>query len=148
MHTLEGHKIVNSAYYKPNGSQIVTFSGYGAVRIWDTKSGELLNALAVEGHTDYVYSTVYNATGSQIVTTSWKTARIWDANTGKLLDTLKGHKGSVWSAEYNATGSQIVTASDDNTARIWDAESGDLLHTLEGIQKVLSQRYITPQAAR
>ncbi len=76
------------------------------------------------------------------------TARIWDANTGKLLDTLKGHKGSVWSAEYNATGSQIVTASDDKTARIWDAESGELLHTLRGIQIGFVQRNITPQAAK
>ena len=55
------------------------------------------------GHTTWVISAVYNASGSQIVTASGdKTARIWDAETGELLHTLQGHTDWVCSAQYIA----------------------------------------------
>jgi hypothetical protein len=49
-----------------------------------------------------------------------KTARIWDAATGKEITVLRGHEGAVQSAAFSPDGARIVTASDDKTARIWD----------------------------
>jgi WD40 repeat protein len=48
-----------------------------------------------------------------------KTARVWDAETGKTTAVLAGHAGPVWSAAFSPDGQQVVTASDDTTARIW-----------------------------
>jgi WD40 repeat protein len=86
----------------------------------------------LEGHTTWVESAVYNATGSQIVTASWDgTAKVWDVETGKLLHSLR-HPPQVNSAHFNATGNQIVTASRNSTVKIWDAFTGKLLKVLRG----------------
>jgi WD40 repeat protein len=59
-------------------------------------------------------------------------ARVWEAETGRLLATLAGHTARVNAAAFLPDGTLIVTASQDSTARLWDAESGLLLGTLTG----------------
>jgi WD domain, G-beta repeat len=77
----------------------------------------------VLGHDDVVSSATFSRDGKRILTSSFdKTARIWDAATGKPIgEPLKGHDGKVWSAAFSPADKRIVTASDDNTARLWDA---------------------------
>jgi WD40 repeat protein len=72
-----------------------------------------------------VLSAAFSPDGKKIITASWdKTARIWDATTGKELQALEGHTSSVFSAAFSPDGKKIVTASGDKTARIWDATTG------------------------
>ena len=61
-----------------------------------------------------------------------RTARIWDAESGKEIAALKGHDNLVRSAAFSGDGKRVVTASDDSTARIWDAESGKEIAVLKG----------------
>ena len=61
-----------------------------------------------------------------------QTARIWDAETGAPLETLRGHEGIVASADFSPDSERVVTASFDGTARIWDADSGAKLEVLRG----------------
>lgn len=85
------------------------------------------------GHTDWVSSAQFSPDGKWIVTASNDgTAKIWDAQTGKFLQDLKGHAGSVRSAQFSPDGKRIVTASWDSTAKIWDAQNGKLLQDLKG----------------
>ena len=66
-------------------------------------------------------SVAFGPDGSLIVTASWdKTARIWDAATGKEMMVLRGHEDKVNSAAFSRDGLRIVTASGDGTARIWE----------------------------
>ena len=82
------------------------------------------------GHTSWLNSATYNAIGSQIVTAAHdRTAKIWDTETGELLQTLKGHTNVIKSAIFNSEGSKLVTTS-FKTVKIWDAKTGKLLHTL------------------
>ena len=61
------------------------------------------------------------ADGKRVVTASYdKTARIWDAESGKEIAVLKGHNIIVHTAAFSADGKWVVTASHDKTARIWD----------------------------
>jgi WD40 repeat protein len=48
-----------------------------------------------------------------------RSARLWDAASGKQLAVLQGHEDSVGSAAFSPDGAKVVTASDDRTARIW-----------------------------
>jgi WD40 repeat protein len=69
-----------------------------------------------------VTSAAYSPDGARIVTASEdRTARIWDAATGKEITVLRGHERerSVTSAAFSPDGARIVTASMDGTARIW-----------------------------
>jgi len=52
------------------------------------------------------------------------TARLWEAESGKLLATFQGHTKSGLSAVFSPDGQRVLTASVDNTARLWEAESG------------------------
>ena len=81
-----------------------------------------------------MYSAAFSPDGSRIVTASGdKTARIWDAATGKEIAVLRGHDdASCISAAFSPDGSRIVTASEDNTARIWDAATGKEIAVLRG----------------
>jgi WD40 repeat protein len=60
-----------------------------------------------------------------VVTASWdKTARVWDATTGKPVTAPLDHQDSVTAAAFSPDGTLVVTASRDNTARVWDATTG------------------------
>jgi WD40 repeat protein len=49
-----------------------------------------------------------------------KTARLWNAATGKPIGEPMKHEGAVLSAQFSPDGQRVVTASADNTARLWD----------------------------
>ena len=58
-----------------------------------------------------------------------KTARLWDAASGKELQRLT-HEMGCRAASFSPDGRTVVTASWDKTARLWDAASGKELQRL------------------
>jgi Novel STAND NTPase 1/WD domain, G-beta repeat/TIR domain len=97
-----------------------------AERSLDGAARSLRELIILEGHDNSVLSAAFSPDGRRIVTASSdKTARLWDAETGKPIgEPLRGHEKAVWSAVFSPDGRRIVTASWDNTARLWDAETG------------------------
>jgi WD40 repeat protein len=78
-------------------------------------------------HQDVVYHAVFSPDGARILTASWdKTAKLWDANSGKLIATF-AHQGPVNTAVFSPDGARIVTASADKTAKLWDASAARLI---------------------
>jgi WD40 repeat protein len=67
-----------------------------------------------------VRSVAFSPDGKHIITASNdKTARVWDAETGKQIgEPLRGHTDWVWSAVFSPDGKRIVTASEDKTVRL------------------------------
>ena len=89
--------------------------------------------LALTGHDGGVESAAYSPDGRRIVTAGQdRTAKVWEAQTGKELLTLTGHNGPVTSAAYSPDGQWIVTASIDAKAKVWEAQTGQELITLTG----------------
>ncbi|HEV3375909.1 MAG TPA: TIR domain-containing protein [Thermoleophilaceae bacterium] len=87
----------------------------------------------LRGHDADVMTAAYDPSGELIVTASEdRTARIWNARTGKPRLVLDGHRDDVNSAAFDADGGRVVTASDDETARIWDARTGEPGPVLRG----------------
>jgi WD40 repeat protein len=77
-----------------------------------------------------------------------KTARIWDAATGRDIAVLRGHDDTVYSAAFSPDGSRIVTASGDNTARIWDAATGRDIAVLRGHDDTVYSATFSPDGSR
>jgi dipeptidyl aminopeptidase/acylaminoacyl peptidase len=70
-------------------------------------------------------SAQFSPDGQRVVSASNdKTARVWDAASGKPIGEPMKHEGSVMSAQFSPDGQRVVTASGDKTARVWDAGSG------------------------
>jgi WD40 repeat protein len=70
-------------------------------------------------------SAQFSPDGQRVVTASYdKTARLWDAATGKPIGEPMKHEGAVNSAQFSLDSQRVVTVSDDDTARLWDAATG------------------------
>jgi hypothetical protein len=55
---------------------------------------------------------------------SWdRTVKVWDAQTGQEVLSLKGHAGGVTSVRFSPDGRHLVSGSQDRTARVWDVSS-------------------------
>jgi dynein assembly factor with WDR repeat domains 1 len=71
---------------------------------------------------------VFNSQGSLLLTASMdNTAKIWDVETGKCLQTLGNHTDEIFSCLFNydgivelIIGDSIITGSKDNTVNIWN----------------------------
>ena len=131
---LNGHSaFVTSAVFSADGTRILTASQDATVRLWDASSGEQIVELCghelvlhdreyPEGVLCRVNTAVFSVDGTLIVTASQdRTARVWDASTGKEKGVLRGHESEVVSAVFSADGTRILTASWDDTFRLWDA---------------------------
>jgi WD40 repeat protein len=87
-------------------------------------------------HNREVNHVSFSPNGSLVATASWdKTARIWDATTGKELVVLK-HDRNVKNVSISQDGKRVATASEDKTARIWDTTTGKELAVLKHNRKV------------
>ena len=95
------------------------------LRKCDNPQIEGIYSQSILHHERGVTSAVFSPNGRYIVTASSdKTARVWDAKSGKQVTEPLEHGKSVTSAAFSPDGKYIVTASRDNTARVWDAKSG------------------------
>jgi WD40 repeat protein len=68
----------------------------------------------LSGHAGQLKDIEFSPDGKRLVTASEdQTARIWDAETGKLLVVLQGHTSQVMTAAFSPDGTRVVTASLD-----------------------------------
>ncbi|TMQ13114.1 MAG: hypothetical protein E6J91_19550 [Deltaproteobacteria bacterium] len=67
-----------------------------------------------------IYAAAFSPDGTRVVTVSEdKTARVWDARTGKPITEPLEHRGIARVAVFSPDGTRVVTVSEDKTARIW-----------------------------
>lgn len=90
--------------------------------VFDVTSGE--EAFALAGPNCCASPTYrgvsWSPDGRLVAASSEGTARVWDAETGSLRQTLLGHSGSVFGVAWSPDSSRLVTGGSDGTAKVWE----------------------------
>ncbi|MFC1601037.1 DVUA0089 family protein [Candidatus Sumerlaeota bacterium] len=134
-----GHE-VRCIAFSPDGSRILTGGTDQTARLWDVDTG--MEVRVFRGHLENVNSVAFSADGSRIVTgcgtISWSgkyqdtTAKLWETETGELLQSFVGHLDPVWSVAISSAGTKVLTGS-WASAKLWDAETGLEILSLPGL---------------
>jgi WD40 repeat protein len=133
--------VANRMAVSPDGRYAVMSSpGHPDPRLWrlpDLTPEKVGEVRRFEGHDGTVRAVAYSADGRYVLSGSgWpagdKTARLWDAATGKEVRRFEGHTENVSSVALSADGRHVLTGSDDRTVRVWDASTGKEIRSLKG----------------
>jgi len=78
-----------------------------------------------------------------------ETIKLWDPNTGVVLQTLEGHSTSISSVTFSPTGKLLASGSSDifssdSIVKLWDTGTGAVLQTLEGHSRNVSSVAFSP----
>jgi WD40 repeat protein len=146
--TIRGHHgQVTSIAFTSDGSQIVSGSEDGTVRIRPVASSEEQIA-PLPGHDACVTQVVFSSDGSRLVSGSDdKTVRIWDGLTCKELAVLHGHEDAVWTVAYSPDSTRVISGSRDDTVRVWDALNFDEIAVLKGHRNSVNFVAFAPDGA-
>lgn len=126
--------IIDTIKTTNRGKSTTTISKSGGkqsstILLWDVNTGKTNLLTRCPESTNSIN---ISPDGKYIVTTHFKTIRIWDSKTGKCLHTLEGHVDCVNSATFSMDGKRIVSGSIDKTVRIWNVKTGECLRTMVG----------------
>ncbi|KAG2342354.1 WD40 repeat-like protein [Suillus weaverae] len=114
-----GHDLVCAVMYSPDSLQLATGGDREhAAKIWDAKTGELLNTLK---HDSMVCSLAWTSDGKKLISGSNDPIRIFDTATWQQLAILEGHANSLSTPPRNNR--LLASASTDSTARLWNLDT-------------------------
>ncbi|KIK32064.1 hypothetical protein CY34DRAFT_195003 [Suillus luteus UH-Slu-Lm8-n1] len=127
---------VESVCWSRDGQRVLSGSWDGSARQWDVENGETMPEpietilASIETGHEYVYAVVYSPDTTLIATGGqdgpWAeepteaSVKIWDAETGKLVATLKGHTDIVRCLAWTKDGKTLISGSSDCSIRIWN----------------------------
>ncbi|KAJ3080498.1 general transcription repressor [Quaeritorhiza haematococci] len=146
--TLIGHdQDIYSLDWSKDGRYIVSGSGDRTVKVWDNQTGKCVMTLhneedkiaamgaemseaegAAAPKDAGVTSVAISPINPRCVVAGSldKMIRVWDIQTGQLLERFEGHTDSVYSVAFSPDGLSIVSGSLDQTLKIWDLSSKTL----------------------
>lgn len=118
-----GHnKGVYSVVFSPDGTQVLTGSYDGIVRLFDSQSGQEIREFT--GH-DRGVRAIFSSNGQYIFISSLDgTAEQRDVVTGAVIQTYLGPDTWLTDIRVSPDGRHVLTAGGDGVARLLDAQTG------------------------
>ncbi|HAX80599.1 MAG TPA: hypothetical protein DCY88_33375 [Cyanobacteria bacterium UBA11372] len=97
----------------------------------NTKTGSWGCVLTLSGHSSWVTSVAISPNGQTVASGSLDDKiKVWNLQTGELLQTLSGHSKAVNTVAISPNGQILVSGGDDRTIKIWNFLTGSQLRSL------------------
>ncbi|MFO0578374.1 MAG: WD40 repeat domain-containing protein [Polyangia bacterium] len=109
----------------PSGQRFLLRQEYGQLQVYDARTGQ---AVFAEPLTAIVLAE-FSPDGQRLITAKDRDddVSVWDLDTGKRVQTLRGHKRPVTALAYSPDGQRILTASADRSLIVWRTSDGKQL---------------------
>jgi WD40 repeat protein len=136
---INGHtEAVVDIAFTHDGTRIASTSDDGTMKLWDVNTGRMIRSYEVPEHLQAVAFSPddkYVLTGGRDKPTAGEliqeffgdseynkgvSARLWNVETGELLQTFTSHGNDVNDVDYSNDGNWIVTGSEDKTVGVWN----------------------------
>jgi WD40 repeat protein/tRNA A-37 threonylcarbamoyl transferase component Bud32 len=86
-----------------------------------------------QGHRHNCTCVAFSRDGKRLASASHDgTAKVWDAQTGQVIFTLKGHSHAVQSVAFSPDGNRLASGEADGTLAFWDLRTGRQERSLKG----------------
>jgi WD40 repeat protein len=136
-----GYELLNN-YLPAADARTEDLRDFGWYYLWRSHHDE---SAVLQGHEAPVISVAFSPDGKLLASGSRDTTiKLWEAGTGKLLDTLQGHAGFVSSVVFSPDGKLLASGGDDKTIKLWEVGTGKLLNTLQGHAGFVSSVAFSP----
>lgn len=125
--------LMTSIAYSPDGARLATGGSLGdnSIIVWDTFSREI--AYQFPEQTRSVKSLVFGPDDILISGDGRGTIRVWDLNTGQLIQTLESHTCAVNALAINPADGTLASGSCDKSVLFWDLATGNALGRTGGL---------------
>jgi WD40 repeat protein len=128
--------------FSPDGGTLASGSTDGIVRLWDVKTGKLLDKLVA--HQGWVLSVAFSPDGKTLVSGGWIVhpkqkqepkqggeVFLWDLGTKSPRLCLRDFSQRVEGVVFWPDGTKFVTKEDRGVPEVWDATTGRKLRELD-----------------
>lgn len=134
--------IIFKIAFSPDGQTLAIGGDHLALVLYSLATEEMR---LLEGHQQSITSLAFSPSQPFLVSSSHDhTVRLWDWNTGDVLQIWDEHQNMVRTVAFSPDGNWLASGGDDCTIRLWQIESNQCLGVFEGHHKAISAICISP----